>query len=51
MGTTDDTLPEPPPDPSSWFEAHGQVLEPLLNARSLIALLRGAGSNQQGSSR
>ncbi|HWI34467.1 MAG TPA: class I SAM-dependent methyltransferase [Lapillicoccus sp.] len=38
MATTDDTPPEPP----SWFEASAQVLEPLLNARSLIALLEGA---------
>ena len=38
MVTADDTPPEPP----SWFEASDQVLEPLLNARSLIALLQGA---------
>jgi hypothetical protein len=42
MVTTDGTPPEQPPDPPSWFEAYEQVLEPLLNARSLIALLQGA---------
>jgi hypothetical protein len=39
MGTIADTPPEQPPDPPSWFEAYEQVLEPLLDARSLIALL------------
>jgi hypothetical protein len=38
MVTTDDT----PPEQSSWFEVAEQVLQPLLNARSLIALLHGA---------
>lgn len=42
MVTTDDTPPEGPADPPSSFEACQQVLEPLLNARSLIALLQGA---------
>jgi hypothetical protein len=42
MVTTDGTPPEQPPDPPSWFEAYERLVEPLLNARSLTALLEGA---------